>query len=206
LKIFTSQNKVHVPRKFGSQVQIFSCLKILTWTNYSIDYLLGRERKLKVQLIRSPSPDMDLQVVSFNVRGLSTARAQTQPNSYLRMLHFNVLFLQEHKLRSSDWQFIGKRIWSGGEFYVSAAANGLHAARNDAVTSGRGGLAIAVAHQLQPFVTNHFVSPCGWAIYLHLDGLPFGSLGLLNIHGPNEEADRAALWFSLAHLVDPSRP
>jgi hypothetical protein len=82
--------------------------------------------------------------------------------------------MQEHKSRQEDWSFLGKRIWSGGEFFVAAAEDGLHAQRNDVVIAGRGGLAIAVSHQLQQFVTFDLVTPCKQAILLHLDGLPFG--------------------------------
>jgi hypothetical protein len=64
---------------------------------------------------------------------------------------------------------------------------------NDTVPSGRGGLATAVANQFLPFITFDQTSPCG-------------PLGLLNVYGPNEAADRADLWDSLAQMLDPSRP
>jgi hypothetical protein len=89
---------------------------------------------------------------------------------------------------------------------VATAEDGLHAQRNDTVTAGCGGLATAVSHQLQQFITFDLVIPCKRAILLHLDGVPFGPLGLLNVYSPNDSCDRAALWESLANLVDPSRP
>jgi hypothetical protein len=64
---------------------------------------------------------------------------------------------------------------------------------NDTVPSGRGGLATAVANQFLPFITFDQTSPCGREIALHLDGLPCGPLGLFNVYGPNEAADRADL-------------
>jgi hypothetical protein len=149
---------------------------------------------------------MDFSIVSFNVRGLTLSRAQTRLQQYLSSLFFNILFIQKHKLRQSDWTFLGKRIWRGGQFFVAPAEDGLNALRNDNVTSGRGGLATAVATQFVPFITFDQISPCGRAIVLHLDGLPCGPLGLLNVHGPNETADRADLWDSLAQMLDPSRP
>jgi hypothetical protein len=149
---------------------------------------------------------MDIKAVSFNVRGLAVPSAQTRLRQYLASVSYNVLFMQEHKLRQADWSFLGKRIWPRGEFFVASAEDRLHALRNDAVIVGRGGLATAVSHELQPFVTFDLVSPCQRAIILHLDGLPSGPLGLLNVYGPNEPRDRAALWESLANLVDPSRP
>jgi hypothetical protein len=124
----------------------------------------------------------------------------------LASLVFNALFIQEHKLWQEDWTFLGKRIWKQGKFFVSPAEDGLHTLRNDNVVAGRGGLAIAISKQLKPFVTYDMVSPCKRAILIHLDGLPFGSLGLLNVYGPNDAQDRAALWEALSHLVDPSRP
>jgi hypothetical protein len=90
--------------------------------------------------------------------------------------------------------------------YVAPALEGVHAQRNDSVNAGRGGLAIAVAQQLSSFVTYESISPCGRAMSVHLDGLPFGSLGLLNVYGPNVSSKRAALWESLAHLVDLGQP
>jgi hypothetical protein len=93
-----------------------------------------------------------------------------------------------------------------GRIFCGTAEDGLHAQLNNTVTAGCGGLATAESHQLQQFVTFDLVTPCKQAILLHLDGLPFGPLGLLNVYGPNDSCDRAALWESLANLVDPSCP
>jgi hypothetical protein len=49
------------------------------------------------------------------------------------------------------------------------------------------------------------VTPCGQAILLYLNGLPFGSMGLLNVYGPNKKIPRSDLWWSLSHMVDPNR-
>jgi hypothetical protein len=114
--------------------------------------------------------------------------------------------MQEHKLRQADWSFFGKQIWPRGEFFVAPAEDGLHDQQNVAITAGRGGLAIAVSHQLQSFVTFDLVSPCQRAIILHLDGLPSGPLGLHNVYGPTESRERTNLWESLTNLVDPNRP
>jgi exonuclease III len=70
---------------------------------------------------------MDLRVVSFNVRGLSTLSAERKLRVFLNSLQFNVLFLQETKLREDDWDFIGCRIWRDGVFFIAPAAPGAHA-------------------------------------------------------------------------------
>jgi hypothetical protein len=67
---------------------------------------------------------MDIKAVSFNVRGLSVSSAQTRLCQYLASVSFNILFMQELKLRQEDWVFFGKQIWPGVEFFVAGAEDG----------------------------------------------------------------------------------
>jgi exonuclease III len=149
---------------------------------------------------------MDIQVLSFNVHGLTQASSQFFLKTFLSSLSFNVLFLQEHKLLLDDWSFFGKRLWCSGSFYVALALPGLHADCNSLVVAGRGGLAIALATPLVDFISFHCPSPCGRAYIVHLDGLPDGPLGLLNIYTPNNAPSRTHLWEYLANSLDLARP
>jgi exonuclease III len=151
--------------------------------------------------------NMDLSILLFNFRGITTLTAQRKLRRFLKTVRFDILFLQETKLHDADWAFIVRRLWRDGVFVVAPAAPGAHPERNSAMVSRLGGLATAVRLlTARPPVSYQHITVCGRAINLHIDGLPFGPLGLLNIYASNKEMQRSFLWERLAHLVDADRP
>jgi hypothetical protein len=97
-----------------------------------------------------------------------------------------VIFFTRAQLCTSNWTFIGKRVWSTTTFYIAPTEDGLHADHNEAVIFGRRGLVIALGQHLVPFITLVHTTPCNKAVFVHLDGLPGRPIGLLNVYGPNE--------------------
>jgi hypothetical protein len=62
-----------------------------------------------------------------------------------------------------------------------------------------------VAHQLHQFATHH-TTPCCRAIIKYLYGLPSGPMGLINMYGPKNYRQCAALWENIAHLTNNQQP
>jgi hypothetical protein len=149
---------------------------------------------------------MDISRLLYNVRGLTTDLSQTCLRKFLSSMKFEVLFLQEHKVRDVDWTVFGRKIWKFGTFTAAPAASEAQAARNDTVLAGKGGLVTAVLQKLVPFVTSHHVTLCGQVIYVILDRLSSGPLGLVNVYGPNDSLSRSQLWDTLVNCLDPCRP
>jgi hypothetical protein len=94
----------------------FLLLLTLIWNVFYPNYLSGNVPEFLKPARPHLLCEMDLQVLSFNVCGLPTPAAQSRLCLYLWSLQFNVLFLQEHKLRQANWRFIGKRVWKDGKF------------------------------------------------------------------------------------------
>lgn len=149
---------------------------------------------------------MEINVVSYNVRGLNSRKARIRLKSFLKEVHCNIVFIQEHKLRVINDRLLSTQIWKNGVLYTAPAKDGVHALRNPLVYVGEGGLAIGVPTAIAPLVSNVTISPCGRAIMLHVDdplGIPFG---LLNIYGPNSAVERTELWEYLSIVIDADRP
>lgn len=69
----------------------------------------------------------------------------------------------------------------------------------------KGGLAIGISPALHTFVTHSHASPCGRALFVHLDGLPIGPIGLLDVYGPHTIVERIQLWKTILLSVDGNR-
>lgn len=63
---------------------------------------------------------MELNIVSYNVRGLSTKSSKIHLRTFLHVQHFNVCFLHEHKRRQAELPLLGKNVWKG-HFFTTAA-------------------------------------------------------------------------------------
>lgn len=122
------------------------------------------------------------------------------------ILNFNVCFLQEHKLRQNDLPLLGRNIWREGHFYTMLTQDRLHAAHNNAVPTRKGGLAIGLSTKINALVSRSYLTPCGWALFVHWDDLLNGPMSLLNIYRPNNSIDQIELWRSILQVIDHSYP
>lgn len=145
-------------------------------------------------------------ILTYNVRGLANRHRRLRAKQFLGSLHHrpDILCLQEHKLRAGRLQRLEWEVWKGASWYVAPATDGRHAQRNDNVTAGLGGLAVAVSPRLTPYVTAHGICCAGRAIWICIDNEKFGRLGFLGIYAPNSSGERAALWRELSTCIDSS--
>lgn len=149
---------------------------------------------------------MDLNILSYNVHGLNSRRAQTRLKIFLSELRCNVVFIQEHKLIVVNDRLLSTQIWEDKVFYATPAVDGVHAFRNPIVQASKGGIAIGVSKEIADLVSNVTISPCGRAILLYVNDPLGGPFGLLNIYGPNTIAERTTLWEYFATTMDTTRP
>lgn len=152
---------------------------------------------------------MELSIVSYNVRGLSTQESKTHLWTFLRDTHFNICFLQEHKVCNHiKLHWLGKSIWQEGHFYFIAVQDEVHATQSDAVSAGHWGLIIGVAPTLQQFITHPHSLTCGRALFVHLDGLVNGKvngpISLLNIYSSHTTVECIQLWHTILDIIDHS--
>lgn len=149
---------------------------------------------------------MELAIISYNVCGLMARLSKTRLRTFLKDSYFDICFLQEHKLCQAELPLLGKSIWKEGFFYRVVAEDGVHAACNNSIATRKGGLAIGVSAALNTFVTHSHSTPCGRAQFVHLDGLPIGPMGVLNVYGPHTYVERSQLWHTILLSIDDSRP
>lgn len=125
---------------------------------------------------------MDINTISYNVRGLNSRRFRIRLKKFICEVKCNVTFIQEHKLRVVNDLLLATQIWKGGWFYITVAIDGVHTDRNPVVQVGKGGIAIGVSHKIATNVSHSITSPCGRAILLFIND-PLGTpYGLLNIY------------------------
>lgn len=99
---------------------------------------------------------MKLCVTSYNLQGLSTREARLHLNHWINNFspRIDVLYVQEHKIRDHLSKVLQNEIWREAIFAVAAAADGVHAQRNDLVPAGRGGLFTTISPRIVSQVTD----------------------------------------------------
>ncbi|KAL3692894.1 hypothetical protein R1sor_006545 [Riccia sorocarpa] len=150
---------------------------------------------------------MKLVLGSFNVIGLCSRTARTRLRNFIQGTRPNrhILAIHEYKLRDIGIDFLTKSIWPQANFFTLPATDGVHAIRNPTVTSGKGGVIVAVAPSVASLVTNNGTLPRNGGIWLHIETPDGRKLGLAAVYAPNAASDRALLWQALENTLDPTR-
>ncbi|KAL3678558.1 hypothetical protein R1sor_021514 [Riccia sorocarpa] len=91
-----------------------------------------------------------------------------------------------------------------GKIVAEAAADGVHAAANPTVTAGKGGIALAISNRLAGLVTRSG-SFDNRAVWVHIDGLKVGRVGILAVYAPNTVLERTRLWHSMLGKLESDR-
>lgn len=89
-----------------------------------------------------------------------------------------------------DWL---KAIWPKADFTIAPALDGAHAARNDRVPAGCGGVFLALSPCLNKLVMAKGVVPSQHAAWAHLEHPKMGKIGILTIYAPNITHEGRAL-------------
>lgn len=147
-------------------------------------------------------------MISYNVHGLAARDSRLRLKRFLADLHppCQVLCIQEHKLRSGSENLLRMQIWNSVYFFTAPARDGVHAQQNDAIPTGAGGAFIAVNPQLATHITQQGTILQSQGVWIHLDHLATGKMGIANIYALNSAAERITLWRHLFVTLDASIP
>jgi exonuclease III len=98
---------------------------------------------------------MQLTILSYNIRGLNDPGAVGALQHYVKGLQLGVdiFMLQEHKLRNSQAQQLGRRLWRGAKTWCLEATVGYNNAPQDEGV-GRGGVATLLSPRWGALVTD----------------------------------------------------
>ncbi|KAL3699302.1 hypothetical protein R1sor_017324 [Riccia sorocarpa] len=149
---------------------------------------------------------MKISLITYNVRGLTRRASRTRLKLALRDLQpsLDVLAIQEHKIREHKLEFYLKNVWSQATIVARAAADGIHTLHNPQVSAGKGGVALALSARLVGLMTQEG-SIENRVVWVHLDGLKCGPIGIMAVYAPNTTAERTQLWKEITRKVDNTR-
>jgi exonuclease III len=145
---------------------------------------------------------MNLNLISYNVRGLNDQMALDTLHHYLHgiMPKIDILMLQEHKLRNTQALQLGAKLWRGATMWCLDATVGYNNGPLDAGAS-KGGLATFLAPQRANLVSNHGTVLQNRVHWFVLRGTLGGDTGFLNIYTPNDSQEKCILWEPLILLL-----
>jgi exonuclease III len=113
----------------------------------------------------------------------------------------DVLCIQEHKLRQGSIDLL-REVWTDGHFVTAPAKDGENARRNNRVKGGKGGVAMGIRANLQPYIITEGILPSNWGVYVTMKHPKFGDIGFLGVYAPNESKERAKLWKEMTASID----
>lgn len=113
----------------------------------------------------------------------------------------DVLLIQEYKLRGKMLENIGPRFMRGCASWILEAASKEKSWINPN-TAGKGGVGIMIANKYAKLVTMHGALYENIVVWIKLEGLKGGNLGIACVYAPNIPTDRRHLW----HLMVDNLP
>jgi hypothetical protein len=127
-------------------------------------------------------PIMNLNIISYNVRGLNDQMATDTLQHYLHILRPkpDIIMLQEHKLRNLQAQELGSKLWRGATTWCLEATMGYNNGPRDA-GSGKGGLATILVPRWVKMVSQQGSVMQNQAQWFVLKGTLGGNTVFLNI-------------------------
>ena len=109
--------------------------------------------------------------------------------------------IQEHKLRGKAMDELGSRLMPGYACWALEAAPGEKSWINPNA-AGKGGVGIFLANKYARLVTDHGTLYDNRLVWIKLEGIEGGKIGLACIYAPNIPTERRHLW----HLMSDSLP
>lgn len=138
---------------------------------------------------------MKFPILSYNLQGLTARDSSLKLKRFLGDMKpsYQILCVQEYKLRSGSTHLLRQQIWNTTVFYIVLAADGQHALRNDSIPTRCGGAFIAIAPKLMPYIIQHDTILGNQGVWIHMQHPEFGPLGIANNYAPNSTAARITL-------------
>lgn len=142
---------------------------------------------------------MKLHILTHNLRGLNEASSVLRHNLFLRSItpRVNILFFQEHKLRGAKLDHLGQRLMPWSKGWVLEAKPSYKNWLNPS-GAGKGGVGILLASKYARLVTTSSSLMNNRVIWIKLEGIEGGNLGLACVYAPNILSQRNDLWLEMA--------
>ena len=142
-------------------------------------------------------------IITHNLRGLNDPESITKERCFLSSLtpRVDVIMIQEHKLRGKAMDELGSRLMPGYACWALEAAPGEKSWINPNA-AGKGGVGILLASKYARLVTDHGALYDNRLVWIKLEGIEGGKIGLACIYAPNIPTKRRHLW----HLMSDSLP
>jgi exonuclease III len=146
---------------------------------------------------------MKWNIITHNIRGLNDPESISKERCFINSLtpQVDVVMIQEHKLRGKALENLGSKLMPGCVSWILEAAPGERSWINPNA-AGKGGVGILLSHKYAKLVTEHGSLYENRVVWVKLDGIEGGSLGLACIYAPNIPTDRRHLW----HIMVESLP
>lgn len=142
---------------------------------------------------------MKLHILMHNLRGLNEPSSGIKHNLFLRSVtpRVDVLLFQEHKLRGAKLEHIGQRLMSWCNGWVLEAEPGYRNWLNPSGV-GKGGVGILLVSKYVRLVKASGSLMNNRVIWIKLEGVEGGNLGIACVYAPNIASQRNALWLEMA--------
>ena len=105
----------------------------------------------------------------------------------------DVVMIQEHKLRGKALENLGTHLMPGYASWILEAAPGEKSWLNPNA-AGKGGVGILLARKYARLVTDHGALYDNRVVWIKLEGIEGGNIGLICIYAPNIPTERRHLW------------
>ena len=138
---------------------------------------------------------MKWNMITHNIRGLNDPESISKERCFLTNLtpKVDVVMIQEHKLRGKSLENLGNRLMPGCSSWILEAAPGERSWLNPNA-AGKGGVGILLANKYAKLVKEHGALYDDRVVWIKLEGIEGGSIGIACIYAPNIPTDRRHLW------------
>lgn len=110
----------------------------------------------------------------------------------------DVVLIQEHKLRGRILENLGNRLMAGCASWIQETTPGERSWLNPNV-AGKGGVGILVANKYARLVTSHGTLYDNRVVWIKLEGVEGGNVGIACVYAPNIPTERRHLWHLMTH-------
>ena len=138
---------------------------------------------------------MKWNIITHNIRGLNDPESITKERCFLTNFtpKVDVVLIQEHKLRGKSMKNLGNRLLPGCGSWILEAAPGEKSWINPNA-AGKGRVGILLAHKYVRLVKDHGALYEDRVVWVKLEGIEGGNVGIACIYAPNIPTDRRHLW------------
>lgn len=146
---------------------------------------------------------MKRNIITHNIQGLNDPDNITKERCFLNFLtpRIDVVMIQEHKLRGRALENLGSRLMPGYASWILEAAPGERSWLNPNAAE-KGGVGIILAHKYAKLVTEHEALYDNKVVWIKLEEVEGGNIGLVCVYAPNIPTKRRHFW----HIMVESLP